>query len=141
MSALKRRLKRLEAILLARATPAPTEEDIRFGDLCESLLKRLHPAVAEQIAADRWRYAENVHANIMSNLYFGFLCTVNEHRRRSTPLEFPEAVAQAYASNAHVTLVECTCCQYRFPWGIGNEPFKCCPLCGGVVTSSLPWQS
>ena len=53
MTNLKRRIRRLEATLLTPPRPAPTEEDLRFHDLCTNLLNCMDADSAAKIADEK----------------------------------------------------------------------------------------
>jgi hypothetical protein len=140
MRSLKRRVRRLEAIVFPYTKPrVVTEQDLRYQELAVNLLNRIESVYAEAIVKNTQRLVaakERGKSLAMSNLNFGFGCTVRAHMISGAPLEFPAVVAEAYASSPNpdsVPLVQCMACRYSFPFGIGNEPFKQCPLCGGDV--------
>ena len=141
MNSLRRRVRRLEAIVFPYQKPrVRTEQDIRYDELAVNLLNRIDPVYADAIRIDCQRLAAAKEAGKgrlpMSNLHFGFGCTVRDHMISGTPLEFPGVVADAYASHPNtslIPLVQCKTCTYSFPWGILNQPFERCPLCGGDV--------
>jgi hypothetical protein len=144
MRSMRRRLCRLEAILLPGLKPRVLKDaDRRWEELCVDLLSRIDPDYADAIDQEgsAWYKANEEGRTLeLSNLCFGFYCTIRDHVLSNTPLEFPAVVAEAYASDltwGPRNLVACASCRYRFPrWGIG-EPFKQCPLCGGGVVETF----
>jgi hypothetical protein len=136
MNSLRRRVRRLEAIVFPYKKPfVPTERDRQCGRLFHDLINRIDPVYALAIE-NEWKQfttakEEGRPQPPMSDLQYFFSRTVLDHMQSGTPLEFPSVVAEVYANHTgpgSTAMAECKSCRYSFPWEISH-----CPLCGGEM--------